>query len=152
MQRNLAEAGNQWVDGIFIFRSGYYIERPPSESDLSSNILEMIYRGLKKDIGQKAARNFVRFVDQLRDLSASSFIIALEQFWGNGCNDTVVNQSSSDRNRLDGRGLALHVESSALIAQTAGGCQISEEEIASCSRRIKQGFINSHRDELLARR
>jgi hypothetical protein len=129
-------------------RSGFYAGRKPSTGDLNSQILEMFYLGMKRDLGGEAASNFVRFVNNLDDLSASAFIVAFEQFWASGCEDVGVRQEPGDRNRLSGRGHGLEVEAFGLIGETLFGRPMSEEEIRVASVPIKSSFIRAHESEV----
>lgn len=143
-----AEAVRSWVDGRFVLRSGFYAGRPPSLGDLNSEILEMFYQGILRDVGQEEASNFVRFVNNLSDLSASAFIVAFEQFWVQGCTVVKIGQQSSDRNQLSGYGEALFAEGMGLLATTLGRTPMSEEGIISASFPIKQPFIGAHLKEI----
>lgn len=148
MQRNLSELVREWVGGRFSMRSGYYAGRPPSPSDLDSDILESIYTGIKKQVGDEAATAFARFVNKLNDLSASSFIVAFERFWAKDCKMVDVAQETTDRTRLDGYGDALHAQAFAVVAQALSGPRMSEDEILHASNWVKGKFINKHEKEI----
>jgi len=151
-QIDIGSAVSSWVDGRFLMRSGYYAGRGPKECDLNSKILEMFYTGLKKDVGAAAATNFVRFVNKLHDLSATSFIVAFEKFWWAGCTVTNIAQDKRDRVQLSGRGAGLEVEAFGAIAETLfGGGRMDEYEISRVSNSIKRSFIEAHRAEIPAK-
>ena len=140
---------HKWVNGRFTLRSGFYAGRGVKSGDLNSGILEMFYQGIKSDLGDELAGNFVRFVNQLTDLSASAFIVAFERFWSQDCMVPRVAQRSGDRNQLSGRGAGLRGEAfGLLITALGGGEKQSEEEIARASFGIKQEFIRLHRKEI----
>ncbi len=145
-----SEAISSWVDGRFSPRSGFYAGRGPSVGDLNSRILEMFYQGILRDVGAEAAKNFVRFVDQLKDLSASAFIVAFEQFWLNECNVVQIGQEARDRFRLSGHGDALIVEAFCTIGAALGGpsAGAGSDEIEHLSWPIKAEFVSRHRAEL----
>lgn len=145
-----SEAISSWVDGRFSARSGFYAGRGPSVGDLNSKILEMFYQGILKDVGAEAARNFVRFVDQLKDLSASSFIVAFEQFWMNECQIVQIDQEARDRFRLSGHGDALFAEAFCTMASALGGssADAGPREVEHLSWPIKAEFVSRHRAEL----
>ncbi len=150
MNKPLMEASLEWTEGKFLFRSGFYAGRPPSLGDLNSKILEMIYLGIKKDVGESEATNFVRFVNSLEDLSASSFIVAMERFWALDCKEPLVHQESRDRARLDDNLYGRQLESQALglLATVLGGRNLDEDKIRSRSMDIKRDFIRNHMTEI----
>jgi len=145
---NPLDLAPSWVDGRFVFRSGFYAGRPPSLGDLNSNILEAIYSGIKRDVGEEEGTNFVRFVNNLDDLSASAFIVAFEFFCANDCKRVDFSQKPEDRRRLDGRGRGLEVEAFGLIGEVMFGRKMSNDEIRSISNSIKSQFILHHQLEI----
>lgn len=138
---------DKWVGGRrFGMDSGFYAGSRPNPGVLDSEILELIYRGIKNDIGQNEATMFVRFVDNLCDLSPSSFIIAMRKFWSTNCTQFEVTQEESDRDRIDS-----HNQAFALIAQTLSDKESSDEtkeRIRILSDKIKTPFVKNHRKEL----
>ncbi|HEY4482637.1 MAG TPA: hypothetical protein VI953_00480 [Candidatus Paceibacterota bacterium] len=138
---------SKWCKGRFILVSGFYAGRPPSEGDLDSRILQSFYVGIRNDIGEEEARNFVRFVNNLNDLSASSFIVAFQRFWWGGMRTVSVEQRKEDRFELSGRGNALAIEGMGAIF-SAMFDKSTPAENSSTSRRIKRPFIQAHLEEL----
>ena len=130
--------------------SGYYAGRPPQPCDLDSSILELFYRGIKKDAGADAARNFVRFVNKLNDLSASSFIVAFEQFCASGCKTIGIEQNEKDRIRVTGHGDTRDVQAFAVVMESLARGKKSEDEIRRLSNGIKFEFIITHQKEIPA--
>jgi hypothetical protein len=55
-------------------RPEYYSGRGATLTDLNGNILEGIYKGIEKDFGVKAAKNFVKMVADIKVLSATTFL------------------------------------------------------------------------------
>jgi plasmid maintenance system killer protein len=55
-------------------RPGYYSGRGATLTDLNGEILEGIYKGIKKEFGEKAAKNFVKMVDGIKVISATTFL------------------------------------------------------------------------------
>ncbi|MFA6295297.1 MAG: hypothetical protein WC666_02635 [Candidatus Paceibacterota bacterium] len=148
---DVASAVRSWVNNRFVMRSGFYAGREPSENDLNSRTLEMFYSGLRKDISQEAATNFVRFVNKLHDLSASAFIVAFENFWQAGCTTVDIAQDERDRSRLSGKGKRLEMEAFCVMAGSLfGGEKMDESSIISASNRIKHAFIQRHIAEIPA--
>lgn len=149
MEQNISGLVHSWTRGRFCMRSGFYAGRGPTSSDLNSDILESLYQGIKKELGEAAAANFVRFVNKLDDLSASAFIVAFEQFWAQDCKTVEIEQTSEDRMRLDARGSGLEAQAfGAVMSHMSGGSNKSEDEIRHLSNRLKGKFIWTHRDEI----
>ncbi len=55
-------------------RPEYYSGRGATLSDLNSKILEGIYLGIEKQFGDNAAENYVKMVDGIKVLSATTFL------------------------------------------------------------------------------
>jgi len=64
-------------------RPEYYSGRGAALSDLNSEILQKIYVGIEKQYGVKAAKNYVRMVDDIKVLSATTFLEELYQLFYN---------------------------------------------------------------------
>jgi hypothetical protein len=143
-----SEAAHSWVNGRFIMRSGYYAGRAPSTGDLNSDILEMFYQGIKRDVDKEEAAWFVRFVNKLQDLSASAFIVAFEHFWASGCTMSSISQCPEDRRRLSAHGAGLQAEAFGLIGEMMFGRPMSEEDIIVASLPVKSTFISRHAKEI----
>lgn len=149
MQGSISDLVYTWTNGTFCMRSGYYAGRPPSEGDLGSKHLEMLYQGILKDAGATEATNFVRFVNKLDDLAASAFIVAFEQFWAKDCKVIDIGQNRGDRMRLDARG-------DALVAQGFGAIMSAMADKGSgadnryMSNEVKSKFIKDHQAEIPA--
>ncbi len=139
---------HDWTKGRFVMDSGYYAGRGPTQSDLNSPLLEMFYSGIKKDIGTEAAVNFVRFVNNLSDLSASAFIVAFERFAANDCKVVEIAQQKGDDTRLTGHGAALEAQAFAVIASALTGPKRSEAELRLAHENIKCEFIRKHQKEI----
>lgn len=59
-------------------RPEFYSGRGNTTSDLNSEILETIYTGVQKEIGDKAAKSFVKMVGEMvHDASATTFLTSL---------------------------------------------------------------------------
>lgn len=147
MQKDIRELVKEWTNRSFLLNSGFYAGRKPSPGDLGYDHLTKLYEGLKRDVGQDAATNFVRFVNNLGDMSASAFIVAFEKFWGSGCTATVIEQHVGDRARLDARGDALLAQGFGAI-MTALGDRTTSEEYESLSYGVKSRFLREHIDEV----
>lgn len=139
-----------WTSKI-IFRESHYSGRGPTTSDLNSGILEEIYKGIQKDVGKEEATNFVRFVNLLNDLSASSFIVAFRKFFYSGFKNTGVEQSlidnfaidKNDEGELDQAQIfATESHMPSLLNNTKSGVN----DINSAN--IKAAFIENHKKEI----
>ncbi len=149
MRAALRELVREWVKdcrGGFTLSSGYYAGRGANSGDLNSDILERLYKGLRRDVGQTEAANFVRFVNQLNDLSASAFIVAFQQFWANGCQVVEIDQQPGD-------GVALDAYGDDLLGQAFGAIGSSlfrskSDDSPRQHERIKAQFISDHWAEI----
>lgn len=145
---DIRSAMSLWCKGQFNFRASFYTGRGVNLGDLNSRYLEMIYQGLKAEVGQEEATNFVRFVNNLRDLIASGFIQAFEYFWGSGCQEVNVSAEPGLGNQMSSRGDNRFAEGFAMIAMALGGGLQSPKEIESQSVSVKRDFIHAHRAEI----
>ena len=144
---------SKWVRGKeiprgFILDSGYYAGRPPTPSDINTVVLKSFYEGLAQDVGMHAAVNFVRFVNKLDDLSASSFIVAFERFWASDCMAIQVVQDREDRIRVTVHGDVRDAQAFAVVAEALGSRRMSEENRLEASNAIKRDFIQKHLSEI----
>ena len=137
------EYARRTVPGGFHLDSGYYAGRPPSSSDIDTKTLEGIYKGLKAKVGQKAATNFVRFVNKLEDMSASSFIVALQRFWHSDCDKVYIAQPKEDH-------VANEAGAFATLALGLTGRRASQDEVIRLSEKLKAQFIAAHSREIPA--
>jgi hypothetical protein len=145
---DISSAVRQWCKGGFILRSSFYSGRGVNLGDLNSKFLEMIYQGLKSEVSQEAAKNFVKFVNNLKDLTASGFIIAFERFWDSECQNTNTSLPSGLGNQISGRGDERFAEGFALIGQIFGGGLSSPEKIERESHSVKDQFLRQHKEEI----
>lgn len=136
-----------WTNGCFCLNSGYYAGRGPTSSDLNSHILEMLYQGIKKDLGERQAANFVWFTAHLKDLSASSFIVAFERFFASKCELFEVPQRKEDRTRITAHGPVALEQAFAVMAGALAGGKRSEEEIVRLSSELKRDFLALRHEE-----
>ena len=139
---DLESAVPTWCKNQFIMRSGYYSGRGVKCCDLNSRHLEMIYSGIKSDVGETEAAAFVRFVARLTDLSASAFICAFQRWWYAGCPEETK-QESSDRYTLSGWGAGLGVEAWGCIASAMSMGQHDDSAYS-----VRGEFLRSHGQEI----
>ncbi len=129
----------KWTKKTLLMDVGYYAGRPPSNEDLSSQMLEMIYQGIRIDLGEMEAENFVLFVEKLHDLSPSVFVGAFQRFLIGGCQVTDGLATKADRARITHDSITLPLFARALFGQHE-----TEEEIREASQTIKHNFLVRH--------
>jgi hypothetical protein len=144
---NIAEAFERWTESKVLLDSGYYSGSGPSGDYLGSPHLEMIYAGLKIDVGEREAKNFVLFVSSLQDMSPASFIVAFRRFWAGGCKHVSIKQQKGDRFEV-----ASHGQAEALIRSSLAGLSCTEDVsgVLRQSEWVKRDFINAHHTEILS--
>jgi len=64
----------QYCQGMLNPNPDYYEGHGNNVRDLNSSILEMLYKGIAKEISPAAAKAFVNMVKNLKDTNASSFL------------------------------------------------------------------------------
>ena len=143
---DLKSAVDRWTKSKLNFRSSFYTGRGPISCDLDSMMLEGIYRGIKNEVGEQEATNFVNFIDNLKDMSASAFIQAFQKFFYGGLSETNIQGNSRE---LSGTSQdELFSEGMALIAHSLGD-QPNPDEMERASYSIKAVFLRDHEDELI---
>lgn len=143
---DLKSAVDRWTKSKLNFRSSFYTGRGPISCDLDSMMLEGIYRGIKNEVGEQEATNFVNFIDNLKDMSASAFIQAFQKFFYGGLSETNIQGNSRE---LSGTSQdELLTEGFALIAHSLGD-KSNSNDIERASYSIKARFIRDHESELV---
>lgn len=140
-------------NGRMSSRPGYYSGRGPLSCDLNSGHLENFYHGIKIHVSEEAAARFVRFVNNLTDLSATAFLVAFEDFYHNGLFDDnykPLKQRENTGNTLSGRGKVLEAEAFGCIAAIFGRSNVDPEQDKAASNGIKKGFVRAHENEIPA--
>ncbi len=137
----------EWTHGRFTLDSAEYAGRLPQLGDLNSEILEQIYQGLRSEGGPEAARNYVRFVAKLEDLSASSFVVALERFAYSDFTEVNISQHASDRSELSS-GDEMFTQGLISLNQFQNSGMPNQEDIKRASFSLKFMFVRSHHNEL----
>lgn len=66
-----------------VTRPEYYSGRGATMGDLNGKMLEGIYQGIKKDFSTDAAKNFVKMVEDIKVLSATTFLEELYMLYNN---------------------------------------------------------------------
>jgi len=159
---DLKKTVERWTSGRLVFRSSMYTGRGPTLTDMDSMILENIYRGILRDVGQVESTNFAKFVANLVDLSASAFIQAFEAFWHGGCKDTNPKQREGSGDQITGQntdecfGEGIYLIGKALCGQNrdenyeryAPRSDFGLWSDESPSDRIKSEFVHRHKQEI----
>lgn len=106
-------------------------------------MLEDLWSGIKEDVGDEAARNFVMMVESLDDMSATAFLVSFEHYFHNKFRWDDRKQAKGDGNTLSGYGEALHHEAFGLIANALTERR-SSDEMKWQSMEIKESFLMRH--------
>lgn len=126
-------------------RPEFFAGRGATTSDLNSELLELIYGGVKKEFGDEAAANFVQFVYDQDKLAATLFLNAFYfEFVGNNCKWTPRTVEHNLVDELDcgpdnGNRLATGM---AAIAGVLGG-QVNRDQ----TEQIRGDFLWRHKEE-----
>ncbi len=139
----------RWTKDKMYFSSSFYTGRGVTSSDLNSEILEDMYCGIKADIGPKEARNFAKFVANLKDLSASAFIQAFEVFWKEGCSQPMIAQAP--RSGYKSTGVIENEilgEVFVLTGHAFSGRVQTQAQVEADSRSLKAEFVAKHAAEI----
>lgn len=144
---NVKKMVYNWVGHRFSMDSGYYAGRGPTRSDLNSDLLEKLYQGIRRDLGKEEAANFVRFVNNLDNLSASAFIVAFEKFLAKEGKVAHVTQELGDGTCLTGHGEALEGQAFSAVASVMFDKR-SPEKLRQEHEGIKDIFIRIHEEEI----
>ncbi len=152
-QINVSERFAQWTRGAapgpsLTLDRDYYLGRM-TESDVNGKTLEQIYAGLRAEVGNNAAKNFVLLVNGMEDFHTPLFIDAFVTFWQSGCKLTSLEQRSSDRDdpRFSSGGAA-EAQFFAVFANAISGEKKNAVAVARHAERVKGRFIQNHQREL----
>lgn len=76
-------------------RPEYYSGRGATLSDLNNQILEGIFKGIDKEFGRNAAKNYVKMIADIKVLSATTFLEELYVLFNNDWKYRVKKQHAS---------------------------------------------------------
>lgn len=138
---------SNWTNGKMSSRAEYYSGRGPLSCDLNSEHLEMIFEGIKKDAGEKEAEAFVDMVEDLKDMSATAFLIALGRFLFNDCQWVKNSQEKGSGNTIESRGEAAVAVGMGCVVSALGDRR-SQDDRDRDSVAIKAAFLRRHEREL----
>lgn len=121
-------------------RPEYFSGRGATLSDLNSDILSGLHKGILKEIGEEAANNFILFVANFDCLSATAFLNEFYLWHANGCTAIETGQTTdvdlgSDREVADIIGMA-----------TIGSKMFSSGR--DDTNRIRSEFLQKHKQFL----
>ena len=123
-------------------RPEYYSGRGATMSDLDSEILEGIHKGILKEYGEDAAKNFVKMVADIKVLSATTFLQELYQLFNNDWKYT------EKKKHADGIAIPKNDEGEYDEDSTLSGMMGVMSAMTHNGRddtsRIKGGFLQSH--------
>ena len=125
-------------------RPEFYSGRGAIVCDLCSGHLEMIYRGVKQEYGDDAAKQFVQMVCDMPKLSATLFLQQFHAFVGRNCMWNLrdpLETNEIDVGPDDGNGGRNLGAMCALTNVLSGAVERNETE------EIRTQFLLKHRDE-----
>ena len=145
--------GDKPIDGVAIVckytqnrmstRPEYYSGRGAIRGDLNSELLEMIYDGVKAEAGDEAAAAFVQFVYDFDKLSATAFLAEFYRFCDRGCVNIPRKHNALDELDVGPAGPGQEIIGTiALFGALCG--DMSRDETES----IRGPFIQRHRREV----
>lgn len=148
------QAVRKWCGGKLSSRPKYYCGRGVKTCDLNSDILEMLWTGITRDVGIPAADNFIYMVRDLTDLSATAFLKAFEEFYQNNFVWRSRKQTIADQMAYTGRSddphtfeaLKLGMEEMLMNARNHPGRSAEQEraETEAASVQVKGRFLANH--------
>lgn len=92
-----------YTDGRLSSRPEYYSGRGVNRGDLNGNHIKMVHDGVKKELGDDAAKALVAMVRILKDMSATGFLTSLYRLEQMGWkfNEKAFNQSGDGISATD---------------------------------------------------
>lgn len=128
---------HDYTDGRLSARPEYYSGRGVNRGDLNGNHIKMVYDGVKKELGDAAAKALVSMIRVLKDMSATGFLTSLYRLEQMGWkfNEKAFNQS--------GDGIAATDEVTAMCSVLAvmGRGNADPEMDEMFSRQIANEFL-----------
>jgi hypothetical protein len=136
-------AVRKWSNGRLCPRPGYYAGRGPLTCDLNSDMLEDLWKGIQENIGAEAARNFVMMVENLKDMSATAFLVSFQHYWHNKWRWDDRKQQPGDGSTLSGRGEELYIEGMCAVMSALADKRDTQARDWQ-SDEIKRSFLVRH--------
>lgn len=146
---------NGYTNGKMSARPEFYAGRGSMTCDLNSQILEMIYDGIKKEKGEKAAEAFVNMVGDMEDdASATTFLVSLYRLEDSGweyqsklvtSEADVLAESFADCAKNQGPDATVGAFAGALGAMMGGGFGSTGR---GAGMAVIGGFLRNHKAEL----
>jgi hypothetical protein len=135
----------QACKGKMSSRPEFYSGYGPDPHNIGPSHLKMLHDAIREDFGETAGLQFLRFVVDTRDMSASSFLTAFQRFWYGGMLASAAYQRPTDRMGMDGIGTD-HEDEATRSALFAGMTillrdKTSPEQRDLQSAQIKMGFL-----------
>jgi hypothetical protein len=119
-------------------RPEFYSGRGATLSDLNGQILQEIYNGIEKHFGDEAAENYVKMVDGIKVLSATTFLQELYDLYYSGWKYTPEKEDAS--------GIAVHKDEDGNYNTALGmfGVSLALSNDRDDTNSIKAGFLLAH--------
>lgn len=135
------EIVSHYCQGRMSGRPEYFSGRGATLSDLNSDLLEMIYQGILKEIGKGGAQNFIKMVEDIDVLSATLFLNSLYELEARSWVWENSQQTSKASKHLDvgpeGEG-RMAVGLASIGAWMGGGSGRDD------TRQIRDSFLRAH--------
>lgn len=135
--------------GRLCARPEFYSGRGATHGDLNSPILELIYKGVKKEIGEAAAKHFVQMVADIDVLSATKFLNIFYAF-GDGGWKWKRPQAGAKGNALDHFDFPQGDQERALNGVASIGAWMGGGSDRDDTEYIRGAFLGKHRSEYKA--
>lgn len=140
MKMRARDMVSTYCEGRMCGNPEYYSGRGAIRSDLNSKLLEKIFQGIKKEIGDEAAESFVEMVASIDRLSATFFLNSLYRLedmgWKWKAAETAAPQDHIDLGQ-DGEG-RLAVGFASMMSWMHGGSERNETFM------ISSDFLTAH--------
>lgn len=118
--------------------------------DLNSDMLEDLWKGISENIGDEAARNFVLMVENLKDMSATAFLVSFQHYWHNKWRWDDRKQQPGDGVTLSGRGEELYTEGMFAVMSALSDKRDSQVRDYQ-SDEIRRPFLRRHGNREICR-
>src|SRR6185369_16685901 len=124
------------TDGRLSARPEYYSGRGVNRGDLGPNHIKMVYDGIVAELGNDAAEEFIKMLEELKDMSATGFLNSLYRL------ETADFKFDAKKFNLSGDGIAYNDDVTAFctVAEVMMGRRDPDIEEMS-SRQLVAEFL-----------
>jgi len=141
----------EYCEGRMSTRAEAYLGRGNNLGDLNPTLLQKIYKGVKTEISDSAAKSFVQMVGTLEnDASASTFLTSLYRLEDSGW-DFKKFRKVEDISEVFAEAAQRSVDDSSIAVLTMGMAMEFNRKQHDCgysSLNIISGFLIEHQEEL----